>query len=976
MSSGQQPFLRGLAKLFFEARGKELYRYRFFFVSRRAGQFFCHYLQQESADQPLILPQVTTLPSYLRQVLGRADEDVNSELLILFHLYQSYREQFKESDFTFDSFYEIGQQLLADFNDVDNQLKDIGQIYDNMHQLAKLTVPPEEYLEEAQIVAMQQFVQGNLTSNLSQQYTNFWAKVPEIYRVFRERLKEEGLYYNGMLMREITEQIKAGELNLFEHDQKVNVFVGFNALSTCEQMILRHFREESEALFYWDYDNYLLKQSFTEKSREESMAFPEPTGELAFNRDKESQHKPQLEIISIPSKLGQAAYVAQEIIGQIEIAPQDPNTAIILPDESQLSNLLSHLSTERIGKLVKRLNITMGFPVKYLPVIAKLIHLISLQKNAYRRGTASQQRGIWRREEVIDLFGLQLTDEPYEPEQLLQLDRGRKLYFSEVELSDNIPAEYRELRRLFYLNKSADNDLISNTLGVVDCLIQRHREDKSLRMGLETVSELLREIGLSLYNFMQKHPEATEDFTFEVLHDIIHTTISRVKVSFAGEPLEGVQVMGILEARCIDFENVIILDAGEGILPTKSRKYGLITQGLRQANGLPTYKWQDHIRAYNFFHMISRAERVFALYDSRRGERASGEPSRYLTLLTHVYGVEATEQTGYFPISPLIQEEAQLDMERIEAFRAGITSDDSRVALSPSAIINYLACPRKFYYQNILKLREEEEVSEILEKNDMGSIIHKTMELLYKDLQGQLLTVDILEQKKQFIPEKVKEAYISIYGSDSNMPSGYFELYRELIVADVVSAVEMDIEEIGRHGAFTYMAGEYLVMTQYKYSDDHDKRVNLKGYIDRIDSVGGNLRLIDYKTGGDTFDFDLDKSFAWDSENKIDRAAVQLLTYCEMIKTGASPFVFTEVAPYLFKPRAKERGYLYMYEEKKKAIEVNAYSMVEEPFRDYLKKTLTLIVEEDNLFVPNNLKKYNCDYCVAKELCHAARCKK
>ncbi|WP_288945763.1 PD-(D/E)XK nuclease family protein [uncultured Porphyromonas sp.] len=968
-------YLRGLAQHFFRIEGKQLYKYRFFFPNKRSGHFFLHYLRQVAGDEPLLLPEVTTLGAFLRRAVHLPEENVNNELLLIYHLYTSYKLVYKESEYSFENFYEIGKQLLADFNDIDNHLADALSIFENMDLLDELTIPAKDLLNQDQIDALKKYA-PNFEKNLDKGYTAFWQYVPEIYTQFKETLRGEGLVYNGMLMRDITQRLENGELKLFK-EPKVNVFIGLNALSQSEQRILKHFKENSETLFYWDYDSYLVQQKFTDKNRKvRDSLFPEPTDDkLAYTRDKNSRHQPQLHIISIPSKLGQANYIAQKIIPQLQtdelINLRDPNTAIILPDESQLTNLLSNLQDSEVGEAPLKLNITMGFPIKYLPIIAKLLHLLNLQRLAY--GRRKNGMPIWRREELIDLFGLELDQGTFDTTKLLNPKTSKKLYFTEEELSQAIEKEHhQDLRLLFNLDRSEQGDLLHNTLTLLTHLQEKFSDDATIKMALTVVEELLLEIKGSLDRFVTAHETARNQLTLPLLHDLIHTTISQARIPFSGEPLEGVQVMGILEARSIDFENIIVMDAGEGLLPAKSRKYGLIPQNIRYEKGLPTYKWQDAIRAYNFFHMIGRSERLYALYDSRKTARASGEPSRYLTLLTHIYGVPAKRYNAYFPLFPIPSKELQPDLQKIQAYRAQLTSKEpqSKYGLSPSALINYLTCPRKFYYQNILGLRDPDELTDVLEKNDVGTITHKALEILYNGFNGTVVTKEHLKgilDKPDLITNAVREAYYKAYQTDETQFNGYFEMYKDLIFQDVQNTIQLDIN---KNAPFTYCGGEQTISTLYSYGQNGES-IHLRGTIDRIDIKQGKIRLVDYKTGSDKLEFNLERSFDPENSN-IDRAAIQLLTYCVMYLEAYGKKAVKDIAPMLIKVRDADQGWFVHNIDKTKNETIDSFSLIETGFKEQLNEALRRIAETDDEFIPNN-RKNSCNYCAGRELCNKAK---
>lgn len=949
-----QLFLRDIAELFYDRVGGELYKYRFFFQSKRAGSFFLHYVQLAAGDKPMILPEVTTLYSFLRRKINLPEEDVNNNILVIYELYQAYKEVYEETEHNFQSFYNIGRQLLADFNDIDMHLGDTNEIFKNLDQLEELNVNPAEYLDEEQLDALRRFVR-TLDTNKSYDkgYTSFWQKMPRLYNRLKTRLTERGLIYNGMLMRFIAEQLRDEELDLFG-DKRVNVFVGLNALTESEQTILDSFRQNG-ALFYWDYDLELLRKPFSDRFRHSNLRrFPEPEGDFEYDREHPIDAKPeQLEVISVPSKIGQSVYLDQVLLKGLNINVNDPNVAIILPDEAQLTTLLSNLNLFQNNNEEIKINITMGFPVREIPVAAKLMHVLKLQRAAYQRNH------IWRREELLELASLNLLD-IREPINRLLEEQEKRLYFS----VNQIVVEDVKARLLLNL---LGHNLIDNTIAVINELASDINEDDIVhQMVIKVLLDLLQKHKHSLYSYDSPDGEL---LSFELLYDIIFTTLSNARIPFEGEPLRGLQIMGVLEARTIDFETVIVLDASEGILPANSRQYGLIPQSIRSGYKLPTYKWQDDIRAYNFFHLVGRAKNVYALYDSRKSERSSGEPSRYLRLLEYVYGVETKHHVAGFKHLALdwADKNLELDRDKIRDFRNQITEGDRY--LSPSRILQYITCPRRFYYETIIGLQEEDEINEIIDKRLLGNLVHDTMELLYPE-KSTLMTRSMLEAIDE---ERIRNTVVGLFEKEFSIRIEEASTYNKAMIDTVIQVIIGIIEEDIKQAPFHYVASEATVKAKIDFGEQFS--MNIGGRIDRLDLKDHTLRVIDYKTGNsDKFEINLSHSFN-PSHDKTNRAAVQLFIYSYLL---TQPNVSTEpeglldqayserdLMPRMLKPISREMEPFY---RKDGGYSVNKYSDVSKDFEFYLDEILERIAQSDNTFETNN-KKENCLYCSAKNLC-------
>ncbi|TFH97501.1 PD-(D/E)XK nuclease family protein [Porphyromonas levii] len=948
-------YLEGLAELFYRTKGEELYKYRFFFQNKRAGTFFSHYLlkaARKNGKEQLLLPETTTLYNYLRRCRNLPEEDVNNDLLVIFHLYQIYKTYYprteEQGEYRFEQFYELGKQLLADFNDIDLHLAPTHQIFRNMDELGELTSNPSDYLSEEQIEALTRFVKimKDGAKQFDREYSGFWAKVGYIYSELNLRLSQEGLTYTGRLMREVVEQ-----KNPLGED-KVNVFVGLNGLSMSEQKVLRLFPEGT--LFYWDYDSDLLQKSFTEKSRELLHKFPEPTGELEYQRTLDNSNA-NFRFISIPSRVAQSIYIDQEILGTIDWQEEtnraqleDPQVAIILPDEGQLIPLLSNLSLEP-----EQVNITMGFPIKELPLINRILQLLSLQKRVYNR------KNRWRGDELKVIVGLELTEEEISTAELLSDPKEYKYYFEVSEILTRLNVDTNSVRLLLGLE---DKTLLDNTLAL---LFQIPTDSATDRDVLALVRDKLIQQRESLDRFVQGDEERTEINSFATQYDLITTTIKRLRIPFEGEPLRGIQIMGMLEARSIDFETVIIMDAGEGILPSKSRRIGLLPQSLRAGFGLPTYQWQDNIRAYNFFRLISRAKEVHALYDSRKSDRSSGEPSRYLTLLTHIYGREATHIEANLPINPVDNSTAEftLDRAKIHAYQEELKLGGTK-SLSPSSLIKYICCPRQFYFENILGLKREEEISEIPQRNEFGTSIHDTINQLYKDFEGKVVKTDTL---KAITEEKVKEVlttnFCNTLGLNPNNMEKSFVAHISAAAKIVCKQIEMDILQ---NASFEYIGGEVPVYAQLEYQPG--KIISLFGKLDRVDKLGDMVRIIDYKTGGDKFDGDIETSFS-SGNSKTFKVLLQLLTYCYMVlhpqdgKEIVKGVNASHLLPLMMKPREQLQD---LFKNAKQ--EVSNYKELQELFEEKLKETVIQMMAPDCPFHTNN-KKSNCKFCGGASIC-------
>lgn len=1056
-----EPFLKQIAEHFYTLISRPgatpLHQYRFIFHNQRAGIFLCHYLKQCAGQTPLLLPECTTMNNLLRQRFHMAgEEDPNSELLIIHKIYLAYRQVMglTYEERSFEDFYDFGKSLLRDFDDIDKHLVEVDSFLENMLNHKELSEDLTTFLSKRQWEGVCKLIyekdaklpelttmDGSKSEEMKKRFLDFWIQLPVIYDTAKGLMKEEGLAYEGMMLREAAEQIKTGKLSLTD-DGMITVFAGLNAQTPAMYRILDHFKESKKAIFYWDYFTApILKSpglagSFVGRN---TSAYPAPTtGDYHINFDVPDQaHELRTALISTASAVAQTGAIrklieddnredgwkniVQSLSKPGESAPlfdsREPlKTAIVLPDENLLLPLLSNMP-QGVGKI----NVTMGYPIKGIPVAAMLSLLLKYWSNYYKRN----QR--YRLTEVCEILMLAALSKFFSDKEMAKAREGlkdklikeKKFFISGNELQslivDHFPDESRTREILMTIFREADTLCEPTTDGVcypegavlttqVDDLLKLlitetapadEEEDPEQGMIKYIRRELILPQLTSQRAYCKRHAEsATSPFTYSVVTDLLRTTIARARVPFSGMPLRGLQVMGLLETRGLDFDTVIIPDASEGTLPTATQLDTTIPFSLRKGYNLPTTDLQEQTRAYNFFRLMSRAKRVVFLYDSRTGDASAGEPSRYVQLLRDVYGVPMYEAEASFPLT---RAEASGDFIEdktlVSQYRADV-SDQSTVAvkhLSASRMRDFHTCPRRFYYTAIEGIRDDENLSGVLDKRDSGTLFHNAMQILYEKKEGitdglslnsltEILNSDAIDNA---VAESARKLHLETKKSDYN--DNQLEMTRKL----VRRMVEADLERVEAGEPITYVGGEIEIETAYEGA-------NFKLIIDRIDVQGDTVNVIDYKTGADSTECDLTK---WTTEpanlseclmqaKEITGGALQLLYYCDvMLKTGelrrllgkkGISIDLPKVRPMIFKPKAPDatdgtitlklpeqvgKSYVRSKISDYKSDDVPAY------IKDCLGEAVRLILNDDFSFAVEAGDANGCGYCPAAMLC-------
>lgn len=1050
-----EPFLKQVAEHFYHLTSMPgaipLHQYRFIFHNQRAGIFLCHYMKHCAGETPLLLPECTTMNNLLRQRLHiMGGEDPNDELLIIHKIYLAYLHAMglTAEERSFEDFYDFGKSLLRDFDDIDKHLIEVDSFLENLLDHKNLSEDLTTFLSKRQWEGVCKLIyekdaklpelttmDGSKSEEMKKKFLDFWMKLPEIYNTAKSLMEEEGLAYEGMMLREAAEQIKTGKLSLTD-DGMITVFVGLNAQTPAMYKILNHFRDSKKAIFYWDYfTDPILKSPGLAGSfvRYNTTNYPAPTDEpyhIDFE-DPDQAHELHTALISTASAVAQTGAIrklierdkqedgwkkiVQSLSKPDESAPlYDPHeplrTAIVLPDESLLLPLLSNMP-----KGIDKINVTMGYPIKGIPVAAMLSLLLKYWSNYYTRG----QR--YRLTEVCEILMLTALSKFFSDEQMAKARQrlmkkliDEKRYFIGTRELRDLITEYfpdgsrtREiLLTIFsepetFCEPTADkvcypegallteqvDDLLE--LLVTESASTEEEEDPEQGMIKYIRRYLIRPQLISQRAYYERHPESSPNpFSFPVVVDLLRTTISQARIPFSGMPLGGVQVMGLLETRGLDFDTVIIPDAAEGILPTATRLDTTIPFSLRTAYDLPTTDLQEQTRAYNFFRLMSRAKRVVFLYDSRTGDSSVGEPSRNVQLLRDVYHVPMYEAEASFPLT---RAEASGDFIEdktlVSRYRASVsakTPTQKVKRLSASRMKDFHTCPRRFYYTAIEGLKDDENLSGVLDKRDSGTLFHTAMQLLYKESEGkkdglslnsltEILNSDAIIDNA--VDKSAMELHLETKKSDYN--DNQLEMTRKL----VRRMVEADLERVQAGGPITYIGGEIEIETTYE-------EANFKLIIDRIDVQGDTINIIDYKTGRDKTECDLSK---WPTESdnlgeclkqakEINGAVIQLLYYCDVILTSGELNRFLSdknlnIRPMILKPGAPDinDGIITLKLPKGKdpnpAVISDYRTNVDSSVKEYLREAVRLVISPDFTFDVDSGSSDGCKYCPASMLC-------
>ena len=830
-------FLEEVARDLHARYGAALSERTVLFPSRRARLFFTDALRR-IVGHPVWEPAWSTIDELTSEISGLETGD---RLRLIAELYKVC-SQFHDEPF--DKFYFWGEMLLNDFDTIDKYRIDAAQLFRNLSDIKEIEADIS-YLTPAQLQILSFWSSLGPEADLSQEKQRFlaiWKTLGPVYERYRARLGQLGIAYGGMVQRAAAEKIEAGEYAFPE--PRRYVVAGFNALSECEKVLFRFLSTTAETDFYWDYDNYYKSNPEQEAGMfvRENMALFPPRAELSH----EGMAAPkELTVVSAVSNAVQCKYAAEILRGLACGGSLDKRTAVVLTDENLLLPLLYALPGET------RVNVTMGYPLRQSLAYTFVERLLSLQ--ARRRGRDGKTAFYH-----ADVTGL--LNHPYVSGCDEELTRS---------LSDEIAAERRisvegawlgrnDLLCILFSAAPTWQELSDWLLEAIGAVARMPYAGDDARRRTEFLAVISEEI-VKLRNSLENCDISIET---EVYASLLRRHLQTRTVPFEGEPLEGLQVMGILETRNLDFENVVILSMNDDNFPgNRMAQASFIPYNLRAAFALPTPEHHEGVYAYYFYRLIQRAQRVYMLYCSHADEKSTGEPSRYIYQLEYESGIpvrriEAGVDVNLARTEPIEVPKDDRIMERLERF----VDPDAPATLSPTALFRYVACPLRFYFHSVARLAPETEVTEEVDAPMFGTILHAAAQHLYGRIVGEahpgatLQTMIRSGAAAEQVTAAINDNYLHDAQASPEEYTGNLLLVKDIVARYLQGGV---MRYDAAHDAFTTEGLEHEVSYAFPF-EIAGRALQLKfaGIADRIDRLDdGTLRVVDYKTGAPHLEF-------------------------------------------------------------------------------------------------------------------------
>ncbi len=788
--------------------------------NKRAKVFLVEAIKNK-VTHTVLSPEIISIEDFIQNIAGIRSVDSIEQLFEFYDVYLSITPSAQQQ--SFELFANWAKILLQDFNEIDRYLLDPNHVLSYLNDIEDIKKWGIEVEDKTKLL---------------ENYIDFWKLLPKYYQSLYDHMLSKGIGYQGLIYREAVKNL-IHFLNSVQNKQFL--FAGFNALNAAEEKIVQELLTFGQAKIYWDADQTFLNDPyhdaglFLRRFKENWKHYKSHPFEWIVNDFSATKN---IQVIGTPKTIGQAK-IAGSILEQTIIENPEKaldKVAVVLGEESLLVPLLYSLPAS-----VGALNITMGYSAKNNPAQILVAKLFKMHTNSLSRNNKGY---VLYYKEVLDILTHPLVEPYANTRELVQLiNENNYTFITHQKLLDLNPNPSELFLLLFKKWETGAVPVLETIISLLQTLKNNlttdNEEEKITKAFVFAVFKVINK----LITYYSKHQHIDK---IETLYAIYKQVIDVAEVSFEGEPLNGLQIMGVLESRVLDFDTVIVTSMNEGKFPAGKSSNSFIPYDVKRELGLPTFKEKDAIYTYHFYHLLQRATTIYLLYNTESEGLDAGERSRFITqlevesqtnhnLTQEIYNAVLPE-TAYLPMEVPKSDAVMLRLKEI-----------ADQGFSPSALTSYIRNPIDFYFQKILRIREVEEVEESIALNTLGTIIHETLKILYEPFIGRLISELDLQQCFKQIDAEVLKQFKLVY-KEGEIKKGRNLLAFEVAKRNVSNFLKVELETIKAGDQIQIIALEQT----YERRLEHPMLpfpVLIKGNVDRIENRNGTIRIIDYKTG-------------------------------------------------------------------------------------------------------------------------------
>lgn len=909
-------FIEEVAKYYCEILGKDIQNTTFVFPSKRASLFFRHYISQLYTE-PIFSPNLITLNDFIISI--QSEYKTIDKTALLFELYKVYYESYtdKSKIEKLDKFIFWANIILKDFDVIDRFLVNADEIYTNLENYKEM-IDSHEYItpELSKIIESVSSEYSKIAQQTKQEkedyrcnFMLFWQSLKPLYHNLKKSLTKKSCMYEAGIYKML-----ANDRDLVtEHftDNEHIVFVGLFQIDPAQMKILEYIKGKCRTEFCWDRHVIVLKDetSYAYKMMQNNVS---RLGAIdgPWYRPSEDVLPEDIQIISCPGRIAEAKSITNILSEIVDINNVDNlSTAVILPDEELLIPAITSVPTE-----FKDINISIGYPLNRSTISVLVNRWLSLIYSS--RHIAGEVSFISKN--ILSFFNLQMVVSAETSSEILSYRIAEnssyivtidKLKEINNRLKDEEDKALPPNAIMDILLRNNDDPILflDNLLNLLELFIpsltkaveesKESSKDEDTKVSTLDLEFLYHYISVvkRLSTLINEHKHILiqdNEMPRNIVINLLESLIHQKNIPFEGDPLKGLQIMGMLESRSLDFENLVILSMEDGVMPKNKMGDSLIPFVIREGFGLPSVQYQDSIDTYRFYRLIGKAKKVSLLYNQNVDLGRASEPSRFISQLELLYGCKLKKT----PLVPMAKPPEKIEFTlsdicpNIYEYMHQFTAEGD-LNLSASAINTLIRCPLCFYYNHILKLPDDKDPIMLLDSAEFGDIVHNSMNTILKPYEGgkeidSTILASLINNGSNAngvnISRAVRDSYYNVINKDSRKSDTALDsMYMSMCTQYVKNILSYDLS-ISKEYTINYIAGEKL-LSETIYIKDLGLKV--KGFIDRIDKItdkygNSTIRIIDYKTGSDKLDCDWDKFYTIDKHPK---AIFQTMLYCEML---------------------------------------------------------------------------------------------
>lgn len=925
-----KPFLQEVAEDLVEKFGAQLQHCAIVFNNKRPAAYLQKYLA-DIIKKPFFSPSIFTIQEFFSEAVKEKTADFYLQFYTLLQVYNQLLREEGLEPLSSNRFFPLAKIILSDFSQIDNDLVDADKLYRDLEDISVIN-QEFDYLSPEQYEFLAQFWTSYSEGKHKRQqelFIQMWRRMPKLYHRFHAQLKEQNFITNGYAYRTLANSDIASVPFLRNFDQGKIVFIGFNALTSAEARLFAKLQEADKALFYFDIDSYY----FEDPLQEAGLFLRKNINLLQLKNVFEDspslmQGVPHhVDFYQIQGKSAQAK-ILNHILADDYTQTQDlGTTAVILADENLLIPALQTIPN-KVGENNIDLNVTMGFPLGTSSVYG----LADLWLSSQLEIQQDQQLGYQQLAAFLTHPLTGLSQKMKDKVQTALLDEKVAHIAYERLLNQ------KGLFEVFYKKVEGPQQVISQLLEVMNFLLNRLSTQNLLKkidaeLFIKTIQELNR-----LHDTIGKHI-GSEDIGF--VCTLVQKALQGIAVPLAGDPLNGIQLMGLLETRNLNFDKIVFLGFNEGVIPKSSMGNSFIPDSIRRVYGLPVLENQDAISSYMVYRLLQRAKHISFVYNSLTDDSNSGEVSRILKQLEYESNFTFNHYALSLNVKTELAKEVQIDKNN-PAIQAVLQKylRKERI-LSPSALTQYIANPIDFFFNYIAGIKEPKEVSTVVEANEIGSVLHKVMEYFYQDLKKEIITKEMIQAKRKKVPLLVQQGFAAVMFDNPHKVFEYSGM-QKVILAIVEAYVDIILNQDENQTPFQILTLEQKVEATVSFPlNGAEASVKIFGYIDRVDEKDGVVKIIDYKTGSDKLTFkDIPELFNSDGKY-INKALVQTLLYTYVYEQYANQ---TAVEPNLYVVKTMSQDGTW-FKSGRQSLNGDYLEELKPQFLEELRKKLTELFE-------------------------------